>query len=79
MKEYNLTFSEALEITMGGMFIRSNIMKDGIYLRVDDTDALSIYDGFGFSKKLGEFTITKNSFGAKWKAFNVANVKSLTL
>lgn len=79
MKKYELTFNEALELAIGGMYIRSNIMKDGIFLKLDDLSILCVYDGFNLYKKLNTFIISTNSYNAKWMAFNIANKDTLTL
>lgn len=79
MKEFNLTFLEALEIVMKGEgWIRSEIMNDGVYLKLDQMGTLTIYDGFDFNTRVDEYTVTTNSFNSKWKTFSVANRKNLT-
>lgn len=78
IQEFNLTFIEALDKLMKGEgFIRSNIMADGVYLKLNSQGIL-----YAYSIEMGHenfpFQISKNSYNAKWKCFPVANKKSLT-
>ncbi len=76
MKEYNITFSEALDLLLEGKWLRGHQFQAGLYIKLDYLGQLVLVDVNDFSRET-PYTHIRALANNKYRVITVATVNDL--
>jgi hypothetical protein len=77
MKEYNISFSEAINLLLEGKWLRGQNFKLGVYIKLDLIGQLVLVDTFN-SYKETPYAFIRSLVNQKYRIITFATVKELT-